>query len=129
MELKYMVNKQYRKLFAAGIINGIGDRFCQIALLALMYRLTGSGLSVGIMLGLRVIPFLILSPVSGLLITRISRRTLMLTTDLLRGVAALAFLSVHSTEDMWIIYGVSTLLACGEALYAPARKASIPLLV
>ncbi|WP_212734458.1 MFS transporter, partial [Paenibacillus terrae] len=124
-----MVNKQYRKLFAAGIINGIGDRFCQIALLALIYRLTGSGLSVGIMLGLRVIPFLILSPVSGVLITRISRRTLMTTTDLLRGGAALAFLSVHSNEDMWIVYGVSTLLACGEALYAPARKSSIPLLV
>ncbi len=53
----------------------------------------------------------------------------MMTTDLLRGGAALAFLSVHSNEDMWIVYGVSTLLACGEALYAPARKSSIPLLV
>ncbi|MFK4473391.1 hypothetical protein ABH897_003122 [Paenibacillus sp. RC73] len=124
-----MVNKQYRKLFVAGIINGIGDRFCQIALLALIYQLTGSGLSVGIMLGLRVIPFLILSPVSGVLISSISRRTFMMTTDLLRGGAALAFLSVHSNEDMWIVYGVSTLLACGEALYAPARKSSIPLLV
>ncbi|MFK4439460.1 MFS transporter [Paenibacillus sp. RC21] len=123
-----MVNKQYRKLFVAGIINGIGDRFCQIALLALIYQLTGSGLSVGIMLGLRVIPFLILSPVSGVLISSISRRTFMMTTDLLRGGAALAFLSVHSNEDMWIVYGVSTLLACGEALYAPARKSSIPLL-
>ncbi|MEK3948855.1 MFS transporter [Paenibacillus sp. FSL H7-0703] len=124
-----MVDRQYRKLFAAGIINGMGDRFCQIALLALIYRLTGSGFSVGIMLGLRVIPFLVLSPVAGVLITRISRRMLMMTTDLFRGLAALAFLSVHSPEDIWIIYGVSTLLACGEALYAPARKSSIPLLV
>ncbi|QYK65643.1 MULTISPECIES: MFS transporter [Paenibacillus] len=124
-----MVDRQYRKLFAAGIINGMGDRFCQIALLALIYRLTGSGFSVGIMLGLRVIPFLVLSPAAGVLITRISRRVLMMTTDLFRGLAALAFLSVHSPEDIWIIYGVSTLLACGEALYAPARKSSIPLLV
>ncbi|MNW47613.1 enterobactin exporter EntS [compost metagenome] len=124
-----MVDRQYRKLFAAGIINGMGDRFCQIALLALIYRLTGSGFSVGIMLGLRVIPFLVLSPAAGALITRISRRMLMMTTDLFRGLAALAFLSVHSPEDIWIIYGVSTLLACGEALYAPARKSSIPLLV
>ncbi|WDZ64062.1 MFS transporter [Paenibacillus polymyxa] len=121
-----MVDRQYRKLFAAGIINGMGDRFCQIALLALIYRLTGSGFSVGIMLGLRVIPFLVLSPAAGVLITRISRRVLMMTTDLFRGLAALAFLSVHSPEDIWIIYGVSTLLACGEALYAPARKSSIP---
>ncbi|MHB0863230.1 MFS transporter [Paenibacillus sp. SEL3] len=124
-----MVDRQYRKLFAAGIINGIGDRFCQIALLALIYRLTGSGFSVGIMLGLRMIPFLVLSPAAGVLITRISRQVLMMTTDLFRGLAALVFLSVHSPEDIWIIYGVSTLLACGEALYAPARKSSIPLLV
>ncbi|MEK5258364.1 MFS transporter [Paenibacillus sp. FSL L8-0663] len=124
-----MVDRQYRKLFAAGIINGIGDRFCQIALLALIYRLTGSGFSVGIMLGLRMIPFLVLSPAAGVLITRISRQVLMMTTDLFRGLAALVFLSIHSPEDIWIIYGVSTLLACGEALYAPARKSSIPLLV
>ncbi|MEK5377382.1 MFS transporter [Paenibacillus sp. FSL P2-0173] len=124
-----MLDRQYRKLFAAGIINGIGDRFCQIALLALIYRLTSSGFSVGIMLGLRVIPFLVLSPAAGVLITRISRRTLMMTTDLFRGLVALGFLSVHSPEDIWIIYGVSTLLACGEAVYAPARKSSIPLLV
>ncbi|WP_339201446.1 MFS transporter [Paenibacillus sp. FSL P2-0322] len=124
-----MLDRQYRKLFAAGIINGIGDRFCQIALLALIYRLTSSGFSVGIMLGLRVIPFLVLSPAAGVLITRISRRKLMMTTDLFRGLVALGFLSVHSPEDIWIIYGVSTLLACGEAVYAPARKSSIPLLV
>jgi hypothetical protein len=32
----------YRKLFFAGTINGIGDRFSQVAMLALLLRLTGS---------------------------------------------------------------------------------------
>lgn len=34
--------KNYFKLFLAGIVNGIGDRFSQVALLALLLELTGS---------------------------------------------------------------------------------------
>ncbi|WP_052807055.1 hypothetical protein [Mesobacillus subterraneus] len=49
--------KGYRKLFLAGVINGIGDRFSQVALLTLILQMTGSGLAVGITMALRMIPF------------------------------------------------------------------------
>jgi hypothetical protein len=51
--------KNYLRLFLAGIVNGIGDRFSQVALLALLLELTGSGLVVGIALAIRVVPFLL----------------------------------------------------------------------
>ncbi|MNL81355.1 hypothetical protein D3C87_2084420 [compost metagenome] len=34
--------KGYSRLFAAGLVNGIGDRFSSVAMLALVLQLTGS---------------------------------------------------------------------------------------
>ncbi|MFM9282367.1 MFS transporter [Paenibacillus jiagnxiensis] len=120
--------KEYAKLFAAGVINGIGDRFFQVALLAMIIRLTGSGMGVGVVLGLRMLPFLLLAPVGGWLADRFSRKTLMIWTDVLRGLIALGFLFVSGPEHLWIVYTGTFLLACGEAMYAPVRKSAIPVL-
>lgn len=44
---------EYRKFFVAGLVNGIGDRFCQVAMLSLILSTTGSGVAIGLALGLR----------------------------------------------------------------------------
>ncbi|EIJ79344.1 hypothetical protein PB1_17344 [Bacillus methanolicus PB1] len=64
--------KKYVRLFLAGIVNGIGDRFSQVALLALLLELTDSGFAVGIALAIRVVPFLIFGPFGGFLADRLS---------------------------------------------------------
>ncbi|MFE6077341.1 MFS transporter [Paenibacillus sp. NPDC057886] len=120
---------EYRKFFVAGLVNGIGDRFCQVAMLSLILSTTGSGLAVGLALGLRVLPFLLLAPLGGMLTMRFSRQKIMLFTNLTRVPFALSYLLVNSADDLWILYTASTLLACAEALYAPVRKSGIPLLV
>ncbi|WP_223589084.1 MFS transporter [Neobacillus bataviensis] len=121
--------KQYRKLFLAGVVNGIGDRFSSVAVLAMLLQLTGSGFAVGITLAIRLIPFVIFGPIGGRFADRFPRKMILVTTDLIRIVFALTFLFVDSKEDLWIVYVSSFLLAVGEAIYAPARKSAIPLLV
>ncbi|MGE8203479.1 MFS transporter [Heyndrickxia sp. NPDC080065] len=122
-------NKQYKKLFLAGMINGMGDRFSQVAVLAMLLQITGSGFAVGITMALRLLPFLIFAPIGGRLADRFSRKGILVTTDLARILFALSFLLVNSKEDIWIVYVSSFVLAVGEAIYAPTRKASIPRLV
>lgn len=122
------LGRGYSRLFAAGLINGIGDRFSSVAMLALLLRVTGSGMAVGIALGLRVLPYLFMAPLGGLLASKISRRSLMVAVDLLRVPVALAFLLVDSKDMIWLLYIGSFVLAAGEAVYAPVRKSSIPLL-
>jgi MFS family permease len=124
-----VVEKQYRKLFLAGVVNGIGDRFSSVAVLAMLLQVTGSGLAVGMTLAIRLIPYIIFGPLGGWLSDRFSRKVIMVATDLLRIVFALSFLLVDSKEDLWIVYVSSFILAAGEAVYAPARKSAIPLLV
>lgn len=119
----------YPKLFAAGLVNGIGDRFSQVAMLSLVLQLTGSGMAVGIALGVRVLPYLLLAPVGGLLGQRVSRKKILIFTDLLRAPVALSLLWADGPDQLWVVYAASFLLAAGEAVYSPVRKSAIPLLV
>ncbi|ENQ3108359.1 MFS transporter [Bacillus cereus] len=121
--------KQYRRLFFAGIVNGIGDRFSSVAVLAMLLHLTGSGLAVGMTLAIRLIPFLFFGPIGGMLADRFSRKTILVVTDLIRILFALSFLFVQSKEDIWIVYCSSFILAAGEAIYGPTRKSAIPKLI
>lgn len=121
--------KQYQRLFLAGVVNGMGVRFNSVAVLALALQLTGSGLAVGMTLAIRLIPFAFFAPLGGWLADRFSRKTILVTTDLIRIVFALSFLWVHNKEELWIVYLSSFFLAAGEAIYSPTRKSSIPRLV
>lgn len=121
--------KYYRRLFLAGVVNGIGDRFSSVAVLALILELTGSGLAVGMTLAIRLLPYLIFAPIGGRLADRFSRKNILVTTDLVRIVFALSFLMVHGKEDLWIVYVSTFMLAAGEAIYSPTRKSTIPQLV
>ncbi len=121
--------KQYGRLFLAGIVNGVGDRFSSVAVLATLLQLTGSGFAVGLTLAIRLLPYLFFGSIGGRLADRFSRKTILVVTDLLRIGFAVSFLFVQTKEDVWIIYFSSFFLAAGEAIYAPARKAAIPQLV
>jgi MFS family permease len=120
--------KGYSRLFAAGLINGIGDRFSSVAMLALVLNLTGSGMAVGITLGVRVLPYLFMAPLGGILATRLPRKAIMIAVDLLRVPVALSFLLVDGESRLWLLYAGSFIMAAGEAVYSPVRKSSIPLL-
>ncbi|ARI77722.1 MFS transporter [Halobacillus mangrovi] len=115
----------YRYLFYSGIVNGIGDRFSQVAVLTLVLHITGSGLAVGAVLGIRILPFLLLSPLGGKLADRLNKKYLLIATDLLRIPFALSFLFVQSKEDLWIVFAGVIALSCGEAFYLPVRKSTI----
>ena len=121
--------KQYQKLFLAGVVNGIGDRFSSVAVLAMLLQLTGSGFAVGMTLAIRLIPFVFFGPLGGWLADRVSRKVILVATDFIRIIFALSFLMVNSKADLWIVYLSSFILAAGEAIYSPARKSSIPLLI
>ncbi|REJ11136.1 MFS transporter [Halobacillus trueperi] len=119
----------YRYLFYSGIVNGIGDRFSQVAVLTLLLQLTGSGLAVGAALGLRVLPYLLLSPLGGRLADRFHKKWLLVLTDVFRIPFALSFLLVDTKEMVWLVFMAMFVLACGEAVYQPVRKSLIATIV
>ncbi|RWZ60829.1 MFS transporter [Halobacillus fulvus] len=123
--MEFIRHHSYKYLFYSGIVNGVGDRFSQVAVLTLIIQLTGSGLAVGLALGVRILPYLILSPLGGRLADRWNKKKLMIATDLFRMPFALSFLFVESESQLWIIFAGMFALACGEAFYQPVRKSAI----
>ncbi|MEC3883307.1 MFS transporter [Halobacillus sp. HZG1] len=119
----------YRYLFYSGIVNGIGDRFSQVAVLTLLLQLTGSGVAVGAALGLRVIPYLLLSPLGGRLADRLNKKWMLILTDVIRLPIALSFLLVDTKGMVWLVFTAMFILACGEAVYQPVRKSFIASIV
>ncbi|MFG6149136.1 MFS transporter [Halobacillus sp. B23F22_1] len=101
------------------------DRFSQVAVLALVLEITGSGVLVGFVMGIRVIPYLFFSLLGGKLADRLNRRLLMSVTDLIRFPFALTFLYIETTDQLWILYIGVVVLSCGEAFYQPVRKSTI----
>lgn len=113
---------QYPKLFLAGLINGIGDRFNQVAILSFILLLTNSGLAIGAALAIRILPYLIFSPYGGWVASRFMKKHVLVATDVIRIFVALSFLFVKGEGELFLIYVLLFLLAAGEAVYQPVRK-------
>lgn len=125
----WKLEKNYQRLFLAGTINGIGNRFSQVAIFTLLYQLTGSGMAIGLVLAIRMLPFLFFAPAGGVLADKFSKKHILITIDLLRIPLVLTLVFVQGESDVWIIYTIAFLLACGEALYSPVRTSVIPAMV
>lgn len=116
---------QLRRLLTAGFISGIGDWFNSVAVLSLLLTVTGSGLAVGITLALRVLPNLIFGPIAGIVADRVSRKVILITSDLTRAIFALLFLLVTSAEHVWVVYISTLALVICTTFYTPARTSTL----
>jgi MFS family permease len=121
--------KNYQKLFWSGTINGLGNRISQVAIFALLYQLTGSGMAIGIVLAIRMVPFLLFGPIGGLLADRFPKKAILIILDLLRIPFVFFLLIVEGPEDIWLVYVTAFCLALCEAIYVPTRMSSIPAIV
>jgi MFS family permease len=97
-----------------------------VALMALVLHLTDSATAVGGVLVLRLAPTVLAGPVAARLVTRWSRRKMMLATDAVRipAVAVLPWVT-----SLWWIYLWAFVVELAGMVFLPARDAMIPDLV
>jgi MFS family permease len=114
----------FRRLFAAHSISRAGDAFNTVALVVLVFDLTGSGLGVAGAVMFEVLPVLLLGPVAGLAADRLPRRRLMIGADLLR--AAVAAVLIVAAGSVGVAYAVAFGLSAGAVLFNPAAGSVLP---
>ena len=114
----------FRRLFLAHAISRAGDAFNTVALVVLVFGLTGSGLGVAGTVVFEVLPVLLLGPLAGLVVDRVPRRRVMVGADLAR--ALLAGLLVVVSGSVGVAYFVAFGLATGALLFNPASTSLIP---
>ena len=122
-------NPDFRRLYVASLISLGGDWFLLVALFGLALDLTGSAVSIGVLIASQEIPFFLMSPVGGYITDRLDRRKLMIVCDVARAALCLGFLFVEGGETIWLAYLLLACISSFAAIFDPASSAAFPNLV
>ena len=121
-----LANSRYRLLFLATLGSGIGNWLALIALQVDVYDRTHSGWWVGALLVGSILPAVFLGILFGPLVDRLSRKRLMVASDLGR-LAVFAVLPFTSSAAAVVALAVAA--GIGNAFFRPAVLAGLPNLV
>ncbi len=119
-------NRNFRYAWTSQVISEIGDHFNNIAVFSLALATTRSGLVVsGVMLA-RAVSAVLAAPVAGVVLDRVDRRTVMIASDLVRAVVAIAFIATVDQPRPWLLYTLSALLMFASPFFTSGRSAILP---
>ncbi len=122
---RVIASPTYLPLWLGQLLSSFGDTLHYIALVVLVFQLTGQGLAVAGLVAAEVIPVLLLAPVAGVVIDRISRKAVLIGADLFRASLVLTLLW---PQGAWHAYVVAACLAAGNTFFNPTVQAVIPVL-
>jgi MFS family permease len=114
----------YRRYFAGQLISVSGNWTQVVAEMWLILALTGSGLAVGATSALQFLPLLLFGAWGGLLADRVSKRSLLMVTQTLMALPALALWAVTSAGVVvpWMVYALVFARGTINAVDFPARQ-------
>jgi MFS family permease len=118
-------HRNYRLFFAGQSVSLVGTWLTRIATSWLVYRLTGSGLLLGVVSFASQIPTFFLAPLAGVWVDRWNRHRLLVVTQALAGIqsALLAFYALTGTITVTHVLVLSAFQGIVTALDMPARQA------
>ncbi|MHB8647826.1 MAG: MFS transporter [Thermomicrobiales bacterium] len=119
-------SRRYRPLWIGQVVSNLGDTFHYIALVALLFRLTGSGSALAVLALAQIAVTLAVGPVAGVIIDRYDRRVVMITADLVRAAFAVS-LAFTTHAPLAIVLAVA--MAAAGVAFNPAARALLPSLV
>lgn len=122
-------NRNFRSLWIGQVISELGTWFSFIAELGLVRTLSGSPMMTTALLVARLLPFLLVAPIAGVLADRRSRKQIMIAADLLRAVIAITYVVAGMIGSAWLVIVCSALMASLTMFFEAAKNASIPNLV
>ena len=108
------------------MVSEIGDWLYTVAIYSLLLELTGSAKAVATAVVLQVLPQFFIAPLAGVLNDRVSRRKLMILTDLARAMIVLGMLAASAAGIVWMIYALLVLESFMWGFFEPGRSAVIP---
>ena len=119
-----------RALIGASAASQLGDWLFNAALLGYVYSTTGSAGWVGAATICRLLPYVLLGPVGGMIADRYDRRTVLLVGDLLRCSLMLALAAVVATEGpVELVIALTALASAAGTAERPAAMAMLPRMV
>ena len=122
-------NKSFRNLWFGQVVSELGDWLNSIAIYALILKLSDSGMAMAGAMMAKLLPIVLISPIAGVVVDRVDRKVVMISSDLLRFVVVLGFLFIEDQSALWFIYALVIIEISLSGFFEPARSAIIPSLV
>jgi MFS family permease len=123
---RLLTTSAFRWLWLATAISSLGNWFGFVALNIYVYDLTGSATAIAGLMAFQAVPALVISPVAGVVVDRLPRRTVMITAQLLAG---LIWALIPLTASLWQIYLLALAARVTTSFYLPAERSLVPDLV
>jgi MFS family permease len=117
----------YRRYFVGQLISLSGTWMQTVAALWLILTLTDSGLAVGLTTALQFLPMLLIGAWGGLLADRIPKRRLLIVTQTLMAIPAIALFAVTATGVVtpWMVYLAVFAMGTVNAVDNPTRQSFV----
>jgi MFS family permease len=121
----------YRYLWFGTLFMSAGQWIQQVTLGWLVYDLTASSVLLGVLNGIRVLPFLIASPIGGVAADRMDRRYLILVNEYVLMITAflMGALVISGLLQVWHLFVFTLITGTAWAFVDPIRQTLVPILV
>jgi CRP-like cAMP-binding protein/sugar phosphate permease len=117
--------RSFTLLWIGELISTSGSALTDLAAGILVYRLTGSALSVGLILMVTALPSLIVGLLAGVFADRFERKRIMIASDLIRAALVFAIPFVLSFGIAWL-YIIVLLSSTVKQFFEPAHESVLP---
>jgi MFS family permease len=113
------------------IISVLATNMTAFALTIWVFEKTGSATALALMQVFFITPFLIISPIAGVMIDRHNRKLMMMVSDLTGGLATVAVLLLQGfgVLEVWHLYVAAIFQGLGNAFQWPAYSAAISTMI
>ncbi|MCL4274877.1 MAG: MFS transporter [Anaerolineales bacterium] len=113
------------------IVSVLASAMSQFGLTIWMFQQTESATALGLMQVFFITPFLLISPIAGVLVDRHNRKMMMMVSDVVAGIATILILVFQSLGilEFWHLYFASVIYGLGMAFQWPAYSAAITTMI
>jgi len=128
---EHLLTVSFTALLVGQVISILGDRLNNIAMIELIavetgrFHHSGSAFELSKLALAMTLPSLVLGPLIGAFVDRASRKRVLVTSDLVRGLAVLAIPFLRPALPMWTVYGMVSFLYFANLFFLPARCAVV----
>jgi len=118
-------------IWVGQIVSMLASAMTQFGLTIWMYQQTESATAMGLLQVFFITPFLIMSPIAGVMVDRYNRKLMMMVSDLAAVIAtgSVFLLLAIGRLEFWHLYAAAALNGIGNTFQWPAYSAAISVMV
>jgi len=113
------------------IVSVLATNMSAFALTIFVFQKTSSATALGLVQVFFITPFLLITPFAGVLVDRHNRKTMMMVSDLVAGLATVGILVLQAfgVLEVWHLYVAAVFQGLGNAFQWPAYSAAITTMI